>query len=83
MDPLLHLALQMSRTPVDSPEAARRRETLREHDRAASERRAQRRRERVQQAVAFLSARRWRYDHQLAGPGRMPAAEACARFRAE
>ena len=67
MDPLLHLALQMSRTPIDSPEAARRRETLREHDLVARSRQAQRRRERVRQAVAFLTAGRWRFDHELAG----------------
>jgi len=68
MDPLLHLlSLQMSRTPVDSPELARRRETLREHDRVARDRRTQRRRERVRQAIALLTARRWRCDHELAG----------------
>jgi hypothetical protein len=83
MDPRLHLAMQISRAPVDSPELARRRETLREHDRAARARQAQRRRERVQQAVAFLTARRWRYDHQFGGSGRMTAAEASPRFRGE
>jgi len=66
MNPLLHLALQMPRTPADSPEAARRREMLHEHDRAARARQAQRRRERVRQAVAFLTARRWRCDQELA-----------------
>ena len=68
MDPLLHLvSLQMSRTPGDAPEAARRRENLLERDRAVRARRAERRRERVWQAVALLTARRWRCDHELAG----------------
>ena len=67
MNPLLHLALQMSRTPVDSPGADRRREILREHNRVARARQAQRRRKRVRQAVVFLAARRWRCDQELAG----------------
>jgi len=68
MEPLLHfLSLQMPRTFVDSPEVARRRETLRERDREARSRRAHRRRERVRQAVAVVTARRWRCDRELAG----------------
>jgi hypothetical protein len=68
MDPILHhLSLQLPVTFVDSPELARRREVLREWDREASERRAQRRRERVRQAVDLMTARRWRRDCDLAG----------------
>ncbi len=67
MDPLLHFfSLHMSRAAVDSPELARRRETLRDHDREARSRRSHRRRERVRQAVAFLTARRWRGDREAA-----------------
>ena len=68
MDPLLHfVSLQMSRTVDDSPELARRREVLRDRDREAHSRRAQRRRERVRQAAAFLIARRSRCERELAG----------------
>jgi hypothetical protein len=68
MDPRHHLLyLQLSRTFVDSPELARRRETLRRRDSEASEQRAKRRRERVRQGVALLTARRWRGDRELAG----------------
>lgn len=68
MDPLLHLlSLQMSRTLVDSPELARRREILRNHDHDARTRRVHRRRERMRQAIALVTARRWRRRRELAG----------------
>jgi hypothetical protein len=68
MHPLLHyLSLQLPRTFVDSPELAHRTEVLRERDRVAGERRAQRRRERVRQAVDLMTARRLRCDRDLAG----------------
>jgi hypothetical protein len=67
MNPLLHyLSLHQSRTFVDSPELARRREALREHERAASERRAQRRPDRIRQAVAVLMTRRQDDERELA-----------------
>jgi hypothetical protein len=52
---------------VDSPELANRKAMLRERDLALAERRAQRRRERVLQAVAVMTARRWRSGRELAG----------------
>jgi hypothetical protein len=68
MDPLLHyLCLQTHSTFADSPEAARRRETLREHERDSRLRRAQRRQARVRVAVALATVRGWRYDGELAG----------------
>ncbi len=61
MHPLFYyLSLQLSRPLVDSPELARRREVLREFDRAERTRRARRRRERVRRAVALTSMRRHR-----------------------
>ncbi len=68
MHPLFYyLSLQLSRPLVDSPEIARRREVLREFDRAESKRRAHRRRERLRRAVALTSVRRARCDSELAG----------------
>jgi hypothetical protein len=67
MDPLYHLIdMQLSRATAASPELARRRKALREHDRAAGGRRARRRRERLWRA-AILTARRWGYARGLAG----------------
>lgn len=68
MHPLLHfVSLETSRRFVDSPELARRRETLRAREGDVRSRRARRRRERVRNAVAFLTARQWRADRELAG----------------
>lgn len=60
MDPLLHyLSLRMQASLVDSPETARRRDTLRAGERDTRLRRTQRR-ERVRQAVALTAVLRWR-----------------------
>ncbi len=68
MDPLLHyFALRMSSTFVDSPQLARQRETLREHERKARSQRATRRRERIWQAATLLTAHRWRSARELGG----------------
>lgn len=68
MDPLLHyLRLQVRPPFVDAREAARRRETLAEHEREIRSRRTQRRRERVRRSIALARARRWRLGSELIG----------------